>query len=870
MKFPGISKLFGSRSERYVKRLQPLVTHINGLEEEVQALSDAQLKNTFLQLRQRHEKGVSLEELLPEAFACTREAARRTLGERPYDVQLIGGMILHQGKITEMKTGEGKTLTASLAASLNALTGQGVHMVTVNDYLARRDAEWMRPVYEALGLSVASVTGGMEKAERREAYQADITYCTNNEIGFDYLRDNMAFEEAQLAQRGQPYAIVDEVDSILIDEARTPLIISGPTDDRTELYIAIDKFMDKFQEGEDYEADEKFRSVSLTDAGTDKAEHLLQAAGFLEEGENLYDIQHVSLVHHLGNALRAHRLFHRDIQYIVKDDQVVLIDEFTGRMTPGRRLGDGLHQAIEAKEGVTIQQENQTLASVTYQNYFRLYQKLAGMTGTAETEAEEFATIYNLDVIVVPTNVTVQRVDEADIVFRKRQPKLDGIIADIQDSHGRGQPVLVGTTSIEKSEELSRLLKSKKIPHEVLNARHHEREAEIIAQAGRKGAVTIATNMAGRGTDIKLGGNLELLLEQAADEKAAGNIRTAHAKEKAAVLEAGGLRVIGTERHESRRIDNQLRGRSGRQGDPGSSAFYLSLEDDLMRIFATNLDALMGRFNMPEDESIQHPWISKSIETAQKKIEGMHFDARKHVLKFDNILNEQRKVIYEQRRDMLHAEKVDDIVQDFRHDVLELLFDRYLPADVPEEHWDADGLREEVVANFAAELSLAEWLQEKQDPDTVYQQARQVIDEAWQEKENRIGGEMMRRLEKFILLQVIDRQWRSHLQQLDHLRQGINLRGYAQKDPINEFSREAFHLFEEMLTNIRMETTLLLSRAEVEPQDAALLKQGPSTPIGEPAAVEGQNISIDPKTPRNAPCPCGSGKKFKHCHGKLS
>jgi preprotein translocase subunit SecA len=844
---------------------------INMLEEEIQALSAPQLKEKFSELRRRHQDGTSLDDLLPEAFACTREAARRALGERPYDVQLIGGIILHQGKITEMKTGEGKTLTASLAASLNALTGKGVHLVTVNDYLARRDGEWMRPVYEALGLTVASVTGGMEKLARKEAYQADVTYCTNNEIGFDYLRDNMAFEEGELAQRGQPYAIVDEVDSILIDEARTPLIISGPTDDRTELYRAIDKFMNQFQEGEDYEADEKFRSVSLTDAGTDKAEQLLQTAGFLGEGENLYDVQHVSLVHHLSNALRAHRLFHRDIQYIVKDDQVVLIDEFTGRMTPGRRLGDGLHQAIEAKEEVTIQQENQTLASVTYQNYFRLYNKLAGMTGTAETEAEEFATIYNLDVIVVPTNVQVQRADEADIVFRKRQPKLEAIVEDIRDCYERGQPVLVGTTSIEKSEELSSLLKKRKVPHEVLNARHHEREAEIIAQAGRRQAVTIATNMAGRGTDIKLGGNLELLVEQAADKKAAEKIRGAHAKEKTAVLEAGGLRVIGTERHESRRIDNQLRGRSGRQGDPGSSVFYLSLEDDLMRIFATNLDALMGRFNMPEDESIQHPWISKSIETAQKKIEGMHFDARKHVLKFDNILNEQRKVIYDQRRGMLHAEKVDDIVRDFRHDVLELTFDRYLPAGVPEEHWNLDGAREEISANFALELPIAEWLAENSDLDAAYDQAQQAVDKAWQEKEKRIGAEMMRRLEKFILLQVIDRQWRSHLQQLDHLRQGINLRGYAQKDPINEFSKEAFLLFEEMLMNIRLETTLLLSRAEVEPQDAPLLQQGPSTPIGEPATVEGQNnVSIDPKTPRNAPCPCGSGKKYKHCHGRLS
>ncbi len=897
MKNP-INLFFGDRNERLLKKLQPLVKAINAQETQVQALSDDQLQAAFTALKTRYQAGTPLDDLLVESFALTREAAHRSLGLRPYDVQLMGGMVLHQGKIAEMKTGEGKTLMATLAASLNALTGGGVHMVTVNDYLAQRDAAWMAPVYNMLGLTCAAVTAGMAPPDRQPAYAADITYATNNEIGFDYLRDNMAYRKEQLVQRPLAFAIVDEVDSILVDEARTPLVISGPIEDRSSLYVALNEFVPHFQPTTDFELDEKFRSITLTDEGVDKAERLLVEHGHMTEGESLYDVQQVTVLHHLNNALRAHHLFEKDVKYIVQKGEVVLIDEFTGRMSPGRRLGEGLHQAIEAKEGVDIQRENQSLASITYQNYFRLYNKLAGMTGTAITEAEEFAEIYNLDVVVIPTNVPVTRRDEADIVFRKRAAKNKAIVADIQDCYERGQPVLVGTTSIEKSEALSALLQKEGIPHLVLNARHHDQEAEIIAQAGRQGAVTIATNMAGRGTDIKLGGNLELLLEKAENEAARQQIEAAHAAEKAGVLAAGGLRVIGTERHESRRIDNQLRGRSGRQGDPGSSVFYLSLEDDLMRIFSINLEQMMARFNMPEDESVQHPWVAKSVETAQRKIEGMHFDARKHILKFDNVLNEQRKVIYKQRYEILLADAVADIVHDFRQDAVDSLFYEHLHTAPEDEDWDVQSLQEALARQFNLQIDLVQLAaQPDATPASLEQAVLAAMEDAYQQRVAAAGADNFRKAEQFVLLQVIDQNWRTHLQQLEYVRAGVNWRGYAQKDPLNEFSREAFLLFDAMLDKIRMDTVHMLSYVELMPQSsqevaalaaaeeeaalaavaasasppAGVAAQGAGTalagsaPLGEPSKTPAPQ-----NTPRNAACPCGSGKRYKNCCGKVS
>ena len=893
MKNP-LHMFFGDRNDRALQKLKPLVQAINAREADVQAMTDVALKEAFGALKERYAAGAALHDLLPESFALTREAAQRSLGLRPYDVQLMGGIVLHQGKIAEMKTGEGKTLMATLAASLNALTGEGVHMVTVNDYLAQRDAEWMAPVYGMLGLTCAPVVAGMEPPARQAAYAADITYATNNEIGFDYLRDNMSYRREQLVQRPLAYAIVDEVDSILVDEARTPLVISGPIENRSELYITLDKLVPHFQAGTDFELDEKFRSLTLTDEGVDKAERLLLEQGLMQAGESLFDVQQVTVLHHLNNALRAHHLFEKDVKYIVQKDEVVLIDEFTGRMSPGRRLGEGLHQAIEAKEGVTIQRENQSLASITYQNYFRLYKKLAGMTGTAVTEAEEFAEIYNLDVVVIPTNVPITRRDEADIVFRKREAKHQAIVADIKDCYDRGQPVLVGTTSIEKSETLAGLLKKEGIPHLVLNARHHEQEADIIAQAGRKGAVTIATNMAGRGTDIKLGGNLDLLLEKAQDETEASQIQQRYEDEKAAVLAAGGLRVIGTERHESRRIDNQLRGRSGRQGDPGSSVFYLSLEDDLMRIFSINLEQMMARFNMPEHESVQHPWVAKSVETAQRKIEGMHFDARKHILKFDNVLNEQRKVIYKQRYEILMADSVADIVKDFRHDAVDVLFHEYLVDEADDEDgWNVQGLQEALARQFNLEMDLVSLAEEPQATrETLEEQVLEALEAAYQQRVEAAGEANFRQAEQFVLLQVIDQNWRAHLQQLEYLRSGVNWRGYAQKDPLNEFSREAFLLFDAMLDKIRMDTVHMLSYVELMPQspqevqalaaaeeEAALAAAAASAPAG--AAAQGATTALGGKAatavggteahvPRNAPCPCGSGKRYKNCCGKVT
>jgi preprotein translocase subunit SecA len=868
-----VGGLFGTRNDRMVRGLNPLVARINALEPGLRDKSDDELRALTDTYKARVAAGETLDSLLPEAFATVREAARRTLGERHYDVQLMGGVVLHQGTISEMKTGEGKTLVATLPAYLNALAGKGVHVVTVNDYLAKRDAQWMSRVYNFLGLTCLPIVHELTDAQRREAYAADITYATNNELGFDYLRDNMKFAKGDMVQRGMHYAIVDEVDSILIDESRTPLIISGPTEDRTELYKTVNSVIPELNPATDFAVDEKHRTVALTEEGTDHAEALLKARGLIPEG-SLYDIFNVNIVHHLNQALRAHALFQKDRDYIVKDNGVVIIDEFTGRMMPGRRYSDGLHQALEAKEDVKIQNENQTLASITFQNYFRMYKKLAGMTGTAETEAEEFETIYGLKVVVVPTHVPVARQDVSDIIYRTVTEKNRAILKDIQDCAKRGQPVLVGTTSIEKSEQLSEFLKKEGIRHNVLNARYHEQEAEIVAQAGRFGAVTIATNMAGRGTDIKLGGSLDLLLREAENPTEEAKFRARHAEEKDRVMQAGGLRVIGTERHESRRIDNQLRGRSGRQGDVGSSVFYISLQDDLMRIFAQGLDKMMERLNMPEDEAIQSRLVSGAIETAQRKIEHRNFDIRKNLLKYDDVLNDQRKVIYDQRRDLLEADNVVGVVTGFREDTVRELVTRHMPADAYPEQWTIGGLSDDLRRLLAINPLVHDWAKEEGVSDEeITERLLAYAAKVYEEKEKRFGTEMLRRLEKGILLQTLDQQWKDHLRRLDFLRDGIHLRGYGQKDPLNEFKREAFALFEALLNNIREEVTLVLSRIEIReaealpplpgeegtPEPAAATAEG--TPATNPYA--GQNVG------RNDPCPCGSGKKYKHCHGAL-
>ena len=872
-----LKKIFGSRNERMLRSLQPLVEQINALEPTIEKLSEEALRQKTTEFKARLEKGETLDDILVEAFAVAREAARRALGLRPYDVQLIGAMVLHKGMIAEMKTGEGKTLVAPMAAYLNALSGNGVHIVTVNDYLARRDAEWMRPMFEALDLTCGFVIPGLPDEERRAAYASDITYATNNELGFDYLRDNMKFSLKEMVQRDKVFAIVDEVDSILIDEARTPLIISGPTEDRTETYMAVDKIIPNLKEELHWIKDEKARNVTLTEEGTDYAEQLLKEHGILE-GESLYDVTNVALVHHLNQALKAHTLFTRDKDYIIKDDQVVIIDEFTGRMMAGRRFSEGLHQALEAKEGVKVHNENQTLAAITFQNYFRMYDKLAGMTGTADTEAEEFESIYGLSVVIIPTNLPIARADAVDLIYRTLPEKTNAIIDDIADCAERQQPVLVGTTSIEKSEQLSAELKKRKVKHNVLNARYHEQEAEIVAQAGRLGAVTIATNMAGRGTDIKLGGSLELMLEGVEDKKEREQIAKEHEAEKQAVLKAGGLRVIGTERHESRRIDNQLRGRSGRQGDPGSSQFYLCLQDDLMRIFSSNMDSIMERLNMPEGEAISNRLVSRALESAQRKIEARNFDIRKNLLKFDDVHNEQRKVIYEQRREVMASEEVSDIITDFREDVLDALIARFMPAGSYAEQWEIKGLSEELLRIFQVNPPLADWA--KQDGITeaeIFEKLRDYTNDAYAEKEKRFGAELLRRLEKSLLLQVIDQQWKDHLQRLDFLREGIGLRGFAQKDPLNEYKTESFRMFEVLLDHIREETVMLLSLVEVRentmPQalpgeDGFQTPQSQTTEGNEFVGEEtdpyaGQNIG------RNQACPCGSGKKYKHCHGRF-
>ncbi len=913
-------RLFGSANDRYVKSLGPIVSAINEIEPQLEALSDDALRARTQQFKQQLADGAELDDLLIDAFATVREAAKRTLGQRHFDVQLMGGVVLHRGMIAEMKTGEGKTLVSTLPVYLNALVGNGVHVVTVNDYLARRDAEWMGQIYRFLGLSVDCIVHELDDMQRQQAYLADVTYGTNNELGFDYLRDNMKFRIEDMVQRPFHYAIVDEVDSILIDEARTPLIISGPTEDNSELYIRVDKLIPPL-EPDDYEKDEKQRTVALTESGVEKIEALLRDTGLMTAG-SLYDIHNVGLVHHVNQALRAHKLFARDTDYIVKDDKIIIIDEFTGRMMEGRRYSEGLHQALEAKEEVTVQNENQTLASITFQNYFRLYPKLAGMTGTAMTESEEFGDIYKLEAIEIPTNEPVRRADTDDEVYRTTREKYEAIAQQVSECRARGQPVLCGTVSIEKSEALAALFKKHKIPHNVLNARYHEQEAHIIAQAGRPGAVTIATNMAGRGTDIKLGGNLEMRLEieraavadgsrgvdeqcQTREAAIRQEIDAAHEE----VVQAGGLFVIGSERHESRRIDNQLRGRSGRQGDPGASKFFVSLEDDLMRIFGSErMDSMLQRLGLKEGEAIIHPWVNKALAKAQQKVEARNYDIRKQLLKFDDVMNDQRKVVYEQRREIMNSREVAITVADMRNETIEEAVAVAIPDNSLPEQWDIAGLHAECLRLLALDLALSEWVKEEGiDRDEVTARIIAAADRKMAEKTANYGPELMRMAEKSLLLQLLDQIWKDHLLSLDHLRQGINLRAYGQRDPLNEYKREAFELFEAMLVNLRQHVTSVLSHIELRVQQPAYaeLAAEPEEAMAEEMRATGTNgrpVAARPRaarrggsgyggsgngadrgepqrvagprapwagTPRNAPCPCGSGRKFKHCHGRV-
>ncbi len=866
-------RLFGSANDRKLRRYSARLARINALEADFERLDDAALKAKTQEFKTRLANGETLDDILEEAFAAVREAARRTLGQRHYDVQMIGGMVLHDGAISEMKTGEGKTLVATLPCYLNALSGRPVHVVTVNDYLAQRDADWMRVVHEALGLSVGCIVHDMDDEARKSAYAADITYATNNELGFDYLRDNMKYARADMCQRGHGFAIVDEVDSILIDEARTPLIISGPLEDRTDLYVGIDKLVPQLGE-EDYELDEKTKTVNLSDEGNEHMEKLLIENGFLEEDASIYDIQNVTLVHHVTNALRAHILFQKDRDYIVRGageaGQVIIIDEFTGRMMEGRRFSDGLHQALEAKENVAIQPENQTLASITFQNYFRLYETLSGMTGTALTEAEEFLDIYGLDVLEIPTNTDIARADEDDAIYRTAAEKTAAIIELVEECQAKNQPVLVGTTSIEKSEELAAALKAKKIKHNVLNARYHEQEAQIIAQAGVPGAVTIATNMAGRGTDIQLGGNLDMRLaqEESANEDA---VKAEVEKLKAQALEAGGLCVIGTERHESRRIDNQLRGRSGRQGDPGRSCFFLSLEDDLMRIFGTDrMDSMLQRLGLKDGEAIVHPWINKALERAQQKVEARNFDIRKNILKYDDVMNDQRKVVFEQRLEFMEADSVDDTITMMRHQTIDELVETHIPPKAYAEQWDMDGLDAAVKDVFALDLPVHDWAAEEGIADEeIAERLYDASDRFMAARAVDLGPDIIRQVEKSILLQTLDQHWREHLLTLEHLRQIVGLRGLGQRDPLAEFKLEAFTLFSDLLTGLRQDVIRYLSRVQIETRPPELEVPEMADPLNE-LVENNENGGIDfGKVGRNQPCPCGSGKKFKHCHGAV-
>ena len=877
-------KIFGSANDRLVATLQREVPSINALEAEIAALSDEQLRAKTNEFRAQLANGVALDRLLIPAFAVVREAAKRTLGLRHFDVQLVGGMVLHKGMIAEMRTGEGKTLVATLASYLNALSGKGVHIVTVNDYLAARDSAWMGKIHTFLGLTVGVIVHDMDDDERRAAYGCDITYATNNELGFDYLRDNMKYSREDMVQRPFNYAIVDEVDSILIDEARTPLIISGPTEDNSELYIKANTLIPHLTKDE-YDLDEKTRNVSLNDAGIRHVEAMLAKAGLLEAGSGLYDIENVGIVHHVTQALKAHKLFKRDADYIVKDNKVIIIDEFTGRMMDGRRYSEGLHQALEAKEGVEIQNENQTLASITFQNYFRLYPKLSGMTGTAMTEAGEFSDIYKLEVVEIPTHVPVARIDENDEIYRTSDERDTAVIALIKQAHARQQPVLVGTVSIEKSEAFAARLKKEKIPHQVLNARFHEQEAQIISQAGRPGAVTIATNMAGRGTDIKLGGSEEMLIAQGGDE---AKIRAQIAKDKEIVLAAGGLFVIGTERHESRRIDNQLRGRSGRQGDPGASKFFLSLQDDLMRIFGSErIDSVLVKLGLKEGEAIIHSWMNKAIERAQTKVEQRNYEIRKTLLKFDDVMNDQRKVIYEQRIELMEASDVSDTIAFMREDVNQHLVTTYIPPQSYAESWDAAALQLELFRIYGLHLPVKEWVAEEGIADSeILTRITAATDELFAQKAASFPPEVYGIGEKRVLLETLDQLWKDHLLSLDHLRQGINLRAYAQRDPLNEYKQEAFGLFEYMLNHLREVVVSRLARLQirVELTDEVMRSLKPQSTMQESRmdpALAGANVLAmraprDPQNPaswgrvsRNEACPCGSNRKYKHCHGAI-
>lgn len=898
-----IKRIFGSENDKIIKRLSKKVEEINALEPAISSLSDAELKEKTTAFRERLAKGESHDSILPEAFAVVREAAKRVLGERHYDVQLMGGMVLDRGMIAEMKTGEGKTLVSTLSAYLNALPSKGVHIVTVNDYLAKRDSEWMGQVHRFLGLTVGCIFHEMNDDQRRDAYAADITYATNNELGFDYLRDNMKFNKEDMVQRGFHYAIVDEMDSILIDEARTPLIISGTTDDTSELYVSANQIVKQLVP-EDYDKDEKQHNVNFTEQGMEKVEDLSRKADLLK-GESLYDIQNVSMVHHLNQALKAHTLYQRDKEYIIRDNQVMLIDEFTGRMMEGRRLSDGLHQAIEAKENMPIQMENQTLASITFQNFFRLYPKLSGMTGTAMTEAAEFADIYGLEVVALPTNVPIARKDLDDEVYRTEAEKFQAILKVVQECQGRQQPVLIGTASIQKSEEISDFLKRHQIKHNVLNARHHEKEASIIEQAGVPGTITIATNMAGRGTDIKLGGNKDLMVENAIEKaksesdikKITERIVAEHVESKRRVMEAGGLYVIGTERHESRRIDNQLRGRSGRQGDPGASKFFLSLQDDLMRIFGSErLDGMLQKLGLKEGEAIIHPWINKAIERAQTKVEARNFDMRKHLLKYDDVMNEQRKIIYQQRHEFMESKDLSDVVLDMRLEVIDDLVGQAMPEKSMPDQWNLDSMKEGMQTIFGLDLPIHKWAEEEGIAnEEMHERLRQEADHTYKKKFEGFPEEGLREIEKSVLLRVLDQTWKDHLLSMDQLRQGINLRAYGQKDPLNEYKRESFLMFEEMLQRLREQALMILfnfnfmetfQQEELIPdepremtesfEDPALAASGDQAATAHTVMSRQRSDDFNPKKPqtwgrvaRNDPCPCGSDKKYKQCHGKI-
>jgi len=905
------TKIFGSRNQRNLKRMSRMVDQINSLEEQIAGLDDSGLAAKTDEFRRRAGEGESPEDLMPEVFAVVRETARRTLDMRHFDVQLIGGMVLYEGKIAEMRTGEGKTLVATLPAYLTAVCGGTVHVVTVNDYLAARDADWMGKIYQFLGLTVGVIVSGQDPESKRSAYACDIVYGTNNEYGFDYLRDNMAFGIEDRVQRSRNFAIVDEVDSILVDEARTPLIISGSADDSTDLYVKINHIIPKLvrqheEEGPgDFSVDEKNKQVFLTEDGHESAEAMLLESGLLNEGSSLYDVGNISLVHHLYAALRAHSLFQRDVDYIVRDRQIVIIDEFTGRMMTGRRWGEGLHQAVEAKEGVPIQQENQTLAAITFQNLFRLYDKLSGMTGTADTEAVEFQQIYGLEVMVIPTNMAMIRDDQPDLVYRTQSEKFSAILSGIEHCRDKRQPVLVGTASIETSEYLSGILLQSGIDHEVLNAKHHEREAGIIAQAGRPGAITIATNMAGRGTDIVLGGNLDMELADLGESQKAeqASIREQWQQRHKEVVDAGGLHVLGTERNESRRVDNQLRGRCGRQGDPGSSRYYLSMEDNLMRIFGSERVAgLMEKLGMEEGEAIEHSWVTRAIENSQKKVEGRNFDTRKQLLEYDDVANEQRKVIYEQRNRLMEMDDISDTVGVARTEVVNELIDVHLPPESLEEQWDVPSLETDVEARFGLTMPISQWLAEDDalHEETLRQRIESEVIGAYEQKAAGVGEEVIRHLEKAVMLRVLDEQWKDHLAQMDHLRQGIGLRGYAQKNPKQEYKREAFEMFTDVLERVKNETIGILSKiqiqtsAEVEELEVQRRRQSAggleylhpdATTEPLPALESGDQPNVlapestaattqpfvrgGPKVGRNALCPCGSGKKYKHCHGKL-